>query len=369
MSESGTHLGRRQLIKTSAITGAGAALLGGVGLGAAAPAQAAVAGMTPITTFPNEDFARVSHHLGLARELAGDDLYPYFAQRGVSDQIYPELDDLAQTPGLVTPIRAFDDLLFVGHVGVSAWALDTSDGLVLFDALNDPDEAEKILVAGVVALGYQPSDISHVVVTHEHRDHFGGARYLQQTYGSRVVASEPAWATMATNTSAPVRDITVGDGEVFRVGAKAITFLVTPGHTTGSLSSVIPVRDGRTEHVAALYGGFGIPRTVDAKMQQIASLRKFAEPTWRSGVDVIIGNHQVQDQSLVKFDLVRHRRLNGQRALDPHPFVLGSRNAYSRFLALQEQCVRVNAARNGQVLPDQSAQADQDSVWKGYKGV
>jgi len=72
---------------------------------------------------------------------------------------------------------------------------------------------------------------------------------------------------------------------------------------------------------------------------------------------VILGNHQVQDQSLYKIDLVRHRR-----AQDPNPFVIekpapGAKvhpekfRAYSRFLQMQEQCIRVNAARNNQTLP------------------
>ena len=92
----------------------------------AAMAQTA---LPPAATFPNADVGKVSEHLNLARTLAGDDLYPYFAQRCILDQAYPILDDLMQEPGLVLPTKVFDDLYFVGQVGVSAWAVKTSAGL------------------------------------------------------------------------------------------------------------------------------------------------------------------------------------------------------------------------------------------------
>lgn len=315
----------------------------------AAMAQSA---LPPAATFPNEDVGKVSEHLNLARTLAGDDLYPYFAQRCILDQAYPILDDLMQEPGLVLPTKVFDDLYFVGQVGVSAWAVKTSAGLVVFDALNNAAEAESILVDGLKKLGFSPSEIRYVVVTHEHRDHFGGAKYLQDTYGAQVVASETAWNSMATQTGAPARNVTVTDGQRWTVGGKTFEFYVTPGHTNGALSTIIPVTDGKKQHAAALYGGFGIPRSEQSKMNQINSFRRFEQATKKAGVDVIIGNHQVQDQSLYKMDLVRHRRASGDRWIDPNPFVLEKPHAYSRFLAMQEQCVRVLAARTGQVLPE-----------------
>ncbi|MDM0084702.1 MBL fold metallo-hydrolase [Variovorax sp. J31P179] len=324
--------------------------------------SAALAQLTPATTFPNQIVEKVKKHLNIGRELAADDLYPYFAQRCILDQAYPVLDDLMQEPGLVEPGKAFDDLYFVGQVGVSAWAVKTSAGLVVFDALNNAEEAETILVAGLKKLGFTPADIRYVVVTHEHRDHFGGAKYLQDTYGAQVVASEVAWASMATQTGAPVRNVTVADGQFWKVGDKTFQFYVTPGHTNGALSTIIPVTDGRDKHMAALYGGFGIPRTIEGKLTQINSLRYFNQKTRRAEVDVIIGNHQVQDQSLYKLDLIKYRR-DGRGDSDPNPFVLQKKQAYTRFLAMQEQCVRVNAARTGQVLPDDSRG---DRGWEGY---
>jgi len=327
-----------------------------LGVVAACATSVAQTTLPPATTFPNADVEKVKHHLNLARVIAGDDLYPFFAQRCILDQAYPILDDLMQEPGLVLPTKVFDDLFFVGQVGVSAWAAKTSAGFVLFDSLNNASEAESIVAEGMRKLGFAPTDIKYVVVGHEHRDHFGGAKYLQETYGAQVIASEIAWNAMATQSNTPARQITVADGQRLTIGDKTFEFYVTPGHTNGALSTIIPVTDGSRKHAAAMYGGFGIPRSAETKMTQINSLRRFGEATKRAGVDVIIGNHQVQDQSLYKMDLVRYRR-----AVDPHPFVLAKSNAYSRFLAMQEQCVRVLAARTGQVLPE-----DDSTRWWGH---
>lgn len=327
-------------------------------LGASA-SLAQVSTYPPAATFPNENVAAATEALNRARELAGDDLYPFFAQRCILDQAYPILDDLMQERGLVRPTQVADDLYFVGTNSVSAWLVRTNAGYVVFDTLNNADEAENILIAGMRQLGLNPAELRYAVITHEHGDHYNGLKYLQDTYGVLGVASDIAWNSMANGAvGRPVRNVTVADGQLWTVGEKTFQFVATPGHTNGALSTIIPLTDRGVPHKAALYGGFGIPGSVTGKVTQIQSLRKFATFTQPAGVDVILGNHQVQDQSLYKFDLARHRR-----AQDPNPFVIekvvpGAKSAspekfkaYSRFLQMQEQCIRVSAARAGQVLP------------------
>ncbi|MCA0851391.1 MBL fold metallo-hydrolase [Salipiger thiooxidans] len=299
----------------------------------------------PIKAFPDEQHDEVSRWLWTAREIAGQDLYPAFAQRCILDQVYPVLDDLMQKPGYVAPTKAFDDLFFVGTTRVSSWALDTGDGIVLFDALITPEQAETIIIPGLEAMGYSGEDISHVVINHEHRDHYGGAAWLQENFGAEIVASDLAWTAMAEQEGTPSRDLVVADGQTLTIGDKTLSFYITPGHTDGALSIIIPVTDQGTPHVAAMFGGFGIPRSADGKETQIASLERWRGIAGDAKVDVLIGNHQVQDFSLYHFDLLRHRREG-----DLNPFVLKADDGYDRFLQVQAACVRVKAARDGQTL-------------------
>lgn len=123
----------------------------------------------------------------------------------------------------------------------------------VYPVLNDAEEAEQILVQGLRTPGVAGGDTAYVVIPHEQRDHFGGAKDLQDTYGARVVASEPAWARTAAQPGTPGRD---GHRRPrLDRGRQDLPVPLTPGYAPGSLPRIVPVTDGRTEHVAAHYGG------------------------------------------------------------------------------------------------------------------
>ena len=50
--------------------------------------------------------------------------------------------------GPLPATRVFDQLYFVGDNSVSAWAIDTPEGIVLFDALNGPEDVAGTIVPG-----------------------------------------------------------------------------------------------------------------------------------------------------------------------------------------------------------------------------
>ncbi|GJD04123.1 betalactamase domain protein [Colletotrichum higginsianum] len=299
-----------------------------------------------ITTFPNEQRDNVTKWLAEARALAGADLYAYFAHRCILGQVYPELSSASQTAGFVAPREVFDRFYFVGQSAVSAWAYDTGDGLVVFDALNNAAEAEHILIPNLETLGFAGSDIKHLVITHEHFDHYGGARWIQDTFRPATYAAAAAWDALETEADGPLRDQTIAEGDKLTFGGNVtFTFYVTPGHTPGTLSSIFPIYDRGRAHTAGFYGGVGIPSAAAAKDQQIASLNRFADLRAEARVDTLIANHQTQDRALYHFDLLEHRRAD-----DPeHPFVIGG-DAFERYLRVNALCVRVKAARDGQDL-------------------
>ena len=93
--------------------------------------------------------------------------------------------------------RVFDELYFVGENAVSAWVLDTGDGLILFDALYSPEDMTKTLEPGLRSLGLDPARIRYLVITHAHGDHYGGARYLKEHYGTQIMASTIDWRMLS----------------------------------------------------------------------------------------------------------------------------------------------------------------------------
>ena len=52
---------------------------------------------------------------------------------------------------------------------------------------------ESVLLPGLKALGFDPAKVRYVIVTHGHSDHFGAARYFQDTYQAKVFLSAADW--------------------------------------------------------------------------------------------------------------------------------------------------------------------------------
>jgi metallo-beta-lactamase class B len=163
-------------------------------------------------------------------------------------------------------VKVFDNLYFVGQTEYSAWAVTTSAGIILIDALWDYSVQDEV-VGGLEKLGLDPSAIKYVLVSHGHADHAGGASYLQSRFGAHVILSAADWDLLAHDTSPwpkPRRDLTATDGEKLRLGDTTLTLYITPGHTPGTISTLIPLRESGHRHLAAEWGGTGFNFTITA---------------------------------------------------------------------------------------------------------
>jgi metallo-beta-lactamase class B len=254
------------------------------------------------------------------------------------------------------PAKVFDNLYFVGEREYSAWAVLTSDGIIIIDPVFDYS-VEEVVVNGLRKLGADPAQIRYVLVSHAHRDHVGGARLLQERFNARVVMSAADWDLLASDQGAypkPTRDMVATDGMRLTLGDTTLTIHHTPGHTYGTVSTIIPVRDGGRSHVAALWGGTAFNWTTGparyitperpAKFwfdNYIASAQKFRALAMQAGADVLIANHTNFDGSKTKIPALASRR-----AGTPHPYVVGA-DAVGRYLTVAEECARAGLARIG----------------------
>lgn len=248
--------------------------------------------------------------------------------------------------------RVFDNIFHIGFNWVGTWLVVTNEGLILIDALNNAEEAETILVPAIRELGFDPAMLRYVVVTHGHGDHFGGARYLQDTFGARVVLAEADWALMesrpaaaATRLPAPVRDVVAADGQALTLGDTTLTIVHTPGHTPGTISLVIPARwEGRT-HYLTLAGGSAMPTSVAAVATYLDSFHKLWNAGRAADAAGVLSTHAFMHGAIEKLEAMRRRR-----AGDPNPFILGADN-YARFMESQSECVTANLVRLALATP------------------
>ncbi len=245
-----------------------------------------------------------------------------------------------------TPSQLFDNLYYVGKTDVGAWALKTSDGLVLFDTLNNPDEAANIVVPGLRKLGLNPDQIKLVVLTHSHNDHTGGLSYFRAK-GLRVMASEADWGPLG---GVPNPESVIHDGQVVNVGETPITFLLIPGHTPGTIAAMFPVFDRGQRHVALLAGGIGPTGGVDMHRTAISSIAHVSAAAKQASVDVLIDPHEAIIDSTA-WGYIMHPE---ERKPNQNDLIVGT-DRLQRFTQMLSTCMQARV-----VMYQQKAEASRE---------
>ncbi|HET9272514.1 MAG TPA: MBL fold metallo-hydrolase [Vicinamibacterales bacterium] len=239
------------------------------------------------------------------------------------------------------PVKVFDNLYFLGQTEFSVWAITTSQGIILLDAIFDYSVEDEV-VGGLKKLGLDPAQIKYVMVSHGHLDHAGGAKFLQERFGARLLMSAADYDLLDRDNPSwkPKRDMVVTDGQQLTLGDTTVTFYITPGHTEGTISTIFPVRDGNQRHVVAEWGGtlFNFGPIRPRLQAYAASAERFKQIAAKAGADVILSNHTVYDGSKTRLPAVQARQ-PGQ----PHPYVVGPQ-VVQRYLTTVGECAQAAVA-------------------------
>jgi metallo-beta-lactamase class B len=305
-------------------------------------------------------------HVAAARAVAykpGHDFTWVFKQN--CTEVVPPKTPPRETPNLnakvpprsewyTEPAKVFDNLYYVGTQLQSMWVITTSEGIILHDTAYNYMVKDAV-EGGLKKLGLDPAQIKYIIVAHAHTDHYLGAKYLQDTYHARVIMSEADWKYMPKDfaekdktpgAGMPKKDIVATDGMKLTLGDTTLTLYVTPGHTPGTISTMIPVRDGNAKHLASLWGGSGVgygemisafPSYLESVKTYAASARRYKEIAAKAGADVYLSSHTVHDRTLDKLNALQFRNPG-----DPHPFV--SKDAVQRHLTLVAECAEAQVA-------------------------
>ena len=303
----------------------------------------------------------VESHVAAARAAAGKDFTALFGLCEAPGPVQPAPAAPARQAGpppreswQAKPVKVFDNLYFVGEQEYSAWAVTTSAGIIIIDPIFDYS-VEPQVVGGLRTLGLDPATIKYVLVSHAHYDHVGGAAFLQDRFNARVVISEADWDLLSKTGGTwrkPKRDVVAADGQKLTLGDTTLTLHFTPGHTLGTISTLIPVRDGGRPHTAAYWGGTAFnwirnragyitPERPDSFWfdRYIASAQNFRSLAAAARADVILSNHTNYDGSKAKLPALAARKPG-----DPHPYVVGP-DAVARYLTVAEECPKAGKLR------------------------
>ncbi len=321
-----------------------------------APALALIAALTGANALAQSPAATVDDHLIAARIAAGFDFTGVLARLCVAPVAVPStLRDVAPGPEpardtwFIEPAKVFDNLYFVGSKIHSSWALTTSEGIILIDTLWTYNSEEEI-IGGLKKLGLDPATVKYVIISHAHPDHVGGAKMMQEQFGSRIVMGGPDWDSIEKSVNGyphgkPKRDIVADDGQKITLGDTAVTIVTTPGHTPGTLSMLFTVRDNGKPLNVAYSGGtaFNFPSTVPNFETYISSQAKMAAAAAAANATVLMSNHTEFDSAVPKIKMLALRK-----AGEPHTFDIG-KEAVARYFEVTRECAQ--AARLKLVQP------------------
>ncbi|HBA53454.1 MAG: MBL fold metallo-hydrolase [Syntrophorhabdus aromaticivorans] len=151
------------------------------------------------------------------------------------------------------PERILDGVFLVGSADISdsrdcmVYLLDVGE-LILIDTGAGP--GLPTILSNIRWLGFDPTNLSTIILTHCHIDHIGGAHELKTRYGTRIIMHELDAAVVESGdtkaTAAhwyglpfpplPVDHKLSGSKERLTFGQQEVVCLHTPGHTPGSIS-------------------------------------------------------------------------------------------------------------------------------------
>jgi len=231
--------------------------------------------------------------------------------------------------------QVFDNLYMLTTKMNSAWAVKTSEGIILIDTLFGY-AAQDAIIDGLKKAGLDPADIKYIVVSHAHGDHDGSVKLLQDTYNAHVIMGAKDWELAAREANPPRHDIEAVDGQKLTLGDTTITIYITPGHTAGTLSFLVPVKDHGQPHLAMEWGGTALGGATSKEMLQsyISNAERLKDISGGLGADVIIGNHTEYNDALNRLE-----RSKAHKAGEPHPWVVG-KDEVQNYLTVVEECAK-----------------------------
>lgn len=250
----------------------------------------------------------------------------------------------------VPPAKLFDNMYYFGDNNFVAYAVTTSEGIILLNAGNDYAVEPEVL-DGMKKMGLDPANIKYIVIADARIQSYSGVPYFQEHYHPHVLASEADWGVMAKVTEPdaikPMKDMVVTDGQKLTLGDETITLYITPGHTPGTVSMIVPVKDGGQKHTVLLLGGRDpllngegvqyFPTMLDATKAWKASITRLQDIAAKANADAFLITRG-QNMNLME-DI---KALNYRKPGAPNPLV--SKEAVKHYLAMTSECMDAQLA-------------------------
>jgi len=287
-------------------------------------------------------------HIDAAKKLAGGDpalmnVWNFFCTVTNFNTPGPEIE----------ATKVFDNLYAIPSSTIqqtTVWAITTSDGIIMID--SGQEGRTQAIVEGLQKVGLDPAKVKYILLGHGHGDHFAGAGYFQEHYGTKVATTAADWDLIyppnrpasqdKQDLSRPRRDLVLKEGQDVTLGDETVHVIEIPGHTPGSVAFIFNVKENGRTHTVGMFGGtiLGQARIPTAGLNQyLRSIDHFLEFAKKMNVDVGIQNHALFDDTPGRL-----ARLKARKPGDPNPFVMPI-DKYTKLWGIVSECIWAEIAR------------------------
>jgi len=212
----------------------------------------------------------------LLQAQSGSAPYPPFTAKqaelgkqlvAASLEVRKQITDMAAP---AEPFKIMGNLYFVGVANGEAYLLTSPQGHILMGSAMEASQER--VQKNIESLGFKMSDIKVILLNHNHEDQSGGAAYMKEKTGAKVMAGfaeipymehgmfnppaipAPPAAEGGRGGGGPRRypsvkiDRALFDGDVVKVGPLSVTVYLIPGHSPSPATFAYTVKDGGRDY-------------------------------------------------------------------------------------------------------------------------
>ncbi|MBC6112350.1 subclass B3 metallo-beta-lactamase [Pedobacter fastidiosus] len=200
------------------------------------------------------------------------------------------------------PFRIVGNLYYVGTYDLACYLIVTPKGNIL---INTGLANSGVLIENSIkALGFRLADTKIILTTQAHYDHMGAMAALKNKTKASVLinkndeqvlrdggASDYAIGNGKSTYQSLIPDVIIKDHDLISLGGTNITMLDHPGHTKGSCSFIMDVKDGKK-----------IYKVLIANMPTIVTEKKFSGVSNYPNIEKDFG-YTLKKMKSLKFDI------------------------------------------------------------------
>lgn len=154
------------------------------------------------------------------------------------------------------PHKVAGNIYYVGSKGLAAFLITTPQGHILIN--SNLQESVPQIKASIEKLGFHFSDVKILLISHAHFDHCAGSAKVKELTGASYMVMDADVPVVEAGGKSdfqyggskspwyPVAkvDRVLHDGDQVRLGDTVLVAHLTPGHTKGTTTWTMKVRDG-----------------------------------------------------------------------------------------------------------------------------